>query len=147
MPTVSLKTSIRNPLWFLLLLSSVVVGCGDNECSSHIGVTNFTIEPNSAEYSGLNNVGGYEYCYGGYAGVVVIRTSYNQFVAYERACPMDDSSRVSVSAEWGSSILECPTCHSAFIVEADGMPVDGSATNCPLYQYATDYDGRALWIY
>ena len=110
-------------------------------------MTNFTIEPNSAYYSGLNNVGGYMYFTGGHRGVVVVRTAYDQFVAYERTCPADSTSRVEISEEFGSSVLECPDCHSCFSVYADGVPLDGSATPCPLYQYSTSYSGGQLWVY
>lgn len=87
------------------------------------------------------------YFTGGYLGVVVVRTSYNSFVAFERACPEDNATQVVISEEWGSSILQCPKCGSCFIVEADGMPMDGSVTSCPLYQYSTHYSGGVLSIY
>lgn len=112
-----------------------------------IGLTNFKIEPNAAYYSGLNNVGGYMYLTGGHRGVVVVRQAYDQFVAYERTCPADSTSAVKVSDEWGSAILECPQCKTRFIVDADGMPMDGGATSCPLYQYSTSYSGGVLWVY
>ncbi len=133
---------------FVLLLASINVACErDGQCSVSIGSTNFTIEPNSAYYYGLNNVGGYMYLTGGHRGVVVVRTAYDRFVAYERTCPDDNTSAVVVSGDWGSAILECPECHSCFIVEAEGMPLEGSATSCPLYQYSTMYSGGILYVY
>jgi len=135
-------------LFPLLLLAALLVGsCGRNECSVSIGATNFSIEPNSAAYYGLNNPGGYMYFSGGHRGVVIIRLSYDSFVAYERTCPDDNKTPVSVSQEWGSSVLECPSCHSRFLVEGEGMPLDGSATACPLYQYSASYSGGVLWVF
>ena len=119
----------------LLLFSALGVACErDGQCSVSIGSANFTIEPNTAYYYGLNNVGGYMYFTGGHRGVIVVRTAYDHFIAFERTCPEDNTSAVVVSDDWGSSILECPSCHSRFIVEADGMPLEGSVTPCPLYQ-------------
>lgn len=131
-----------------LLLFLVVAGCGkDNKCEVHMGETNFTIEPDSARYPGLNNVGGYMYFTGGYRGVVVVRIAYDQFVAFERTCPEDNVSVVEVSEEWGSQLLVCPECGSRFIVAADGIPADGSATPCSLAQYSTSYSGGSLMVY
>ena len=132
------------PFLFIVLVAS----CGrENRCTVPIGMTNFQIEPNAAYYSGLNNVGGYIYLTGGHRGVVVIRTAYDQFVAYERTCPADSATAVQISEEFGSSVLECPVCHSCFLTFADGMPMDGSATSCPLYQYSTTYSSGLLYVY
>lgn len=135
--------------YLLLALSTIALtSCGrEQRCNVPIGMTNFTIEPNSAYYSGLNNVGGYMYLTGGHRGVVVIRTAYDQFVAYERTCPADSTSAVEVTSDWGSSILECPKCHTLFVVNADGYPMDDGATACPLYQYSTAYSGGVLSVY
>ena len=137
---------MRKLFFFVFVFVFVLSSCKGKECNVPIGVTNFRVEPNSAYYSGLNNVGGYMYFTGGYNGVVVVRTGYYSFVAYERACPAD-TGQVKVSDDWGSSILQCPKCGSCFIVEADGTPMDGSATPCALYQYSTHYSGGVLEVY
>lgn len=131
-----------------VLIAFLSVACGrGNYCKISIGTTGFHVEPNSAQYPGLNNVGGYQYLTGGHLGVVIVRTAYNDFVCYERTCPCNDSSQVAVSPIWGSAILECPNCHSLFSVYNDGMPMDGSATTCNLFQYSTTFDGTKLYVY
>lgn len=136
-------THIVAMLGFLWFLS----GCGKNEnCAWTIGLTDFSIDPNSALYSGLNVVGGHMYLTGGARGVIVVRTAYDHFVAFECSCPLDGAA-VEITADWGASLLECPECHSLFIAETDGMPMDGSATTCPLYQYNTSYNGGILYVY
>lgn len=97
------------------------------------------------QYPNLTGGNGYEYIVGGYQGVVVIRTSLEQYVAYERTCPHDHG-RLSVSGDYGTAVLECPECHSCFNAFADGMPIDGSQTSCPLYQYSTHYASGILYI-
>ena len=136
--------SSRIPLLLLFLLLSA---CGKNDCHVTIGETNFSIRPNEAEYYGLNNPGGYLYLTGGHRGIVVVRLAYDRFVAFERTCPEDNSTPVEISSDWGSSLLECPQCHSCFVVENDGIPLDDAATSCPLYQYNTIYSGGELWVY
>ncbi|MBP5189919.1 MAG: hypothetical protein J6031_03270 [Bacteroidales bacterium] len=140
----------RSILYFPLaaLLILLLASCGkDNRCYVPIGMTNFTIEPNSAYYSGLNVVGGYMYFTGGHRGVIVVRTTYDHFAAYERTCPADSTTAVNISEEYGSAVLECPKCHTLYVVDADGYPMDGGATTCPLYQYSTTYSGGQLWVY
>lgn len=146
MPTSRIQN--LRPSRLLLLALVLLAACGKEvACDVPIGLTNFTIDPNSALYSGLNNVGGYMYLTGGYRGVIVVRTARDQFVAFERACPEDGTSAVEVSDDWGCALLECPTCHSCFITESDGLPMEGSVTACPLYQYGTTYSGGLLYVY
>ncbi len=141
----------RRSLLFLLALATcwlLPIGCnrGDH-CRVPIGEANFTIQPNNAAYSGLNNPGGYNYFYGGHRGIVVVRTFLDEFVAYERTCPLDTNTQLFVSDSIGAAVLECPRCLSRFSTYSDGMPLDGSATTCCLYQYSTHYDGTNLTIY
>lgn len=86
------------------------------------------------------------YLTGGYHGVIVIRTAIDQFVAFERACPLDGAA-VETTDDWGADLLECPECHSVFLTGSDGMPMDGSDTHCPLFQYSTTYSGGILYVY
>ena len=123
---------------FLLCLSC------KNEEEAPVGYVNFTIDPNSPMYSNLNTVGGYEYLVGGYRGVVVFRYSWDEFFAYERACPKDNEAAVVVDTA-SSVILICPKCGSKFIY-TDGTPVEGPAKS-PLRSYSTHYDGNVLHVY
>lgn len=132
----------------LALFVFAALSCGKEErCGVPIGITNFTIEPNSAYYSGLNNVGGYMYLTGGHRGVIVVRTAYDHFVAFERTCPADSTTAVVAAEDWGGTLLECPECHTLFNAYADGYPIDGGATACPLHQYSTSYTNGELWVY
>ena len=125
----------------------VVTGCQKTErCKVSIGDARFHIEPNSAAYGNLNSVGGYEYFVGGHRGVVVVRMGINDFAAYERTCPEDNTTAVEVSDDWGSTVLECPVCGSRFNDYGNGEPLTGSATSCCLYEYYCHYDGRTLYM-
>lgn len=127
----------------LLLLISA---CNPDRCKTPFGEGG-TIDVTMPDYSPLSHVGGAMSIGGiGRKGVHVTRTSYSEFVAFEMTCPNDHDVRLQADAEWGNSILTCPTCGSRFNA-LDGMPFDGSATPCPLYQYSTAFDGRVLSIY
>lgn len=119
----------------------------ENRCNTPIGAANCTVDPNSPLYNRLNNVGGFEYLVGGNHGIFVLRTSLNDFVAYERTCPHDHDGVVEVVDGWDGAVLQCPVCGSRFNTYADGVPLDGSTTSCPLYQYGATYDASMLYIY
>ncbi len=140
---------MTNRVLFVFLAGILLLcGCKDQErCNTPIGDARCTIEPDSPLYHSLNTVGGYEYLIGGYRGLVVIRTALNDFICFERACPACHEVAVEASSDWGASVLECPQCGSRFSSYTDGIPLDGSATRCPLNQYSTTFDGRSLHIY
>lgn len=127
-------------------LALLLSGCGkERACNIPIGEASCQIDPNSPYYSGINNCDGYEYIVGGHNGIVVIRTGWSDFVAYERTCPAD-TARLEINEEYGNIVLECPQCHSRFNTFADGCPLEGSTTSCFLYRYRTYYDGSLLYI-
>lgn len=136
----------------LSCLVLIVCSCGKySNCLYYTGDARFQVDPNSAATPGLNTVWGYEYFTGGHRGVVVIRTAYNEFLAFERTCTCDSNSAVVVSHDWGTQILECPLCGSLYSVNNYGYPVDDSENNnttqCPLYQYSTRFNGGTLYVY
>lgn len=131
----------------LALLALLWLASCDKEkrCYVPIGDATCQLDPNSPLYAGLNSCDGYEYLVGGYNGIVVIRTGWNDFVAYERSCPVD-TGRLEISPDNGNLILQCPKCGSRFSTFAGGAPVTGNTSPCYLYQYGTYYDGRILYI-
>ena len=130
----------------LLLAASALCGCGkDHYCDVPIGDATCQIDPNSPLYPGLNTMTGYEYLIGGYQGMVVVRTGWNEFMAYECTCPHDHG-RLAMDKDYGNLVLRCPLCGSGFSTFGDGFPLDGSLTSCPLYHYNTYYDGAILYI-
>ena len=97
------------------------------------------------QYPNLIGGHGYEYLVGGYQGLVVIRLGLEEYTTYERTCP-HDYGRLEVSKDYGNTVLECPKCHSQFNAFADGLPLEGSQTSCPLYRYSTHYASGILYI-
>lgn len=130
----------------LLSVTALLCGCSkERMCHVPVGDATCQIEPDSPLYPGLNSTSGYEYLYGGYQGIVVIRTGWRDFVAYERTCP-HDKGVLRMAPDYGNMVLECPDCGSRFSTFAEGTPVEGSVTSCSLYKYATYFDGRILYI-
>ncbi len=101
-----------------------------------MGATDFRIDLRDARNLNLATSGGWEYYTGGYNGVVVFNQGWN-FVAFERACPINHNCKVEVTSSF--SILTCPCCNSQFI-NTDGSPIQGEARSS-LRQYIARYDG------
>ncbi len=140
-----------------MLMSVLTISCKkDSTCGVPHGIGG-TIDLSLPQYYSLGTVGGgmmieqdADSIYMGHRGIYVVRTSaQSEFLAFECSCPKDHDVAVRPVDGWGSSLLQCPRCNSIFSLYADGSPVEGSATPCSLYQYATvmDNDGYHLHIY
>ena len=131
----------------LALLALLCLASCDKEvrCRVPIGDATCQLDPDSPLYPGLNTCDGYEYLIGGYNGIVVIRTGWETFVAYERSCP-NDTARLEILPEYGNLVLVCPECGSRFSTFADGAPIDGNKTPCYLWKYGAYYDGSLLYL-
>ncbi len=132
------------------LSASIATSCGVDKCDTPFG-DGCTIDIN--RYSDLSNVGGAtvishddSYFPVGYHGIIVHRTTYSSFVAFECTCTKDHEVRLQSAEGWDNAIMVCPACGSMFETEY-GNPIDGSAAVCPLYEYNTSFDGRMLSIY
>lgn len=140
---------MQNKLYFLsiLFLLPVLVCCDpEHRCSVPIGDASCCIEPNSPLYYELNHTGGYEYLTGGAHGLVVVRTTINEFAVFERTCPLCHDTIVYADLNWGGAIMSCPRCNTRFSTYNNGYPLDDGATECPLFQYSATYDGVFLYI-
>lgn len=129
---------------FCFALSAlVVVSCGGDRCDTPFGEGG-TFDIN--QFGELSNVGGSVVINRGHKGILVRRTTYSSFVAFECTCTKDHEVRLQSAEGWDNAIMVCPTCGSMFETEY-GNPIDGSAAVCPLYEYNTSFDGRMLSIY
>jgi len=125
-----------------------MTGCKKEEQPTDIPYVyvNFSLNPNSTEYINLNVVNGWETVTGGYQGILIFRSSINEFVAFERACPYDPLTQgAQIRVETSGITCYCPICKSKYIM-TDGTPFEGPS-HFPLKQYTATYDGYLLYIY
>jgi len=143
MNTFSKKMKFRIILFSLPLL---LIGCKyEHETIPYVNV-NFTIYPDDVTYAPLNHTGGYMYFTGGVNGVVVYRVNFENFVAYDRACPYDWTDSDSwICVDESGLILQDSCCSSQFNI-LDGTVISGPAY-LPLKFYRTTYDGRRLRVH
>lgn len=117
----------------------------DNVCNTPFG-EGATIDINMPDFAALQSVGGTVTVNRGYKGIFVRRVSYGEFVAFECACPNDHEERLMPLEGWDGAVLECTVCGSKYETNY-GQPLEGAASGCPLYEYATHFDGYNLTIY
>ncbi|MEN8118718.1 MAG: hypothetical protein ABFS35_00115 [Bacteroidota bacterium] len=127
----------------LIFLSLFLIGlfstCENNNPVPKVYV-NFTIYINPS-YLPLNTVGGSVYIpYEGNKGIIVTRSSFEKFSAYDATCTYDPEH------EWGKVVIESSgisakdtVCGSQFSLVLDGMVTNGPA-GLSLMQYAVDYN-------
>ncbi|MDP2422752.1 MAG: Rieske 2Fe-2S domain-containing protein [Bacteroidales bacterium] len=120
----------------------------DDENEIPFTPTNIYIDPNSTINWELNSPGGWIYLSNTAPskGIIVYRSSMDDFMAFERTCshdPREPAARVVV--ESSSITAACPVCSSKFIL-LDGSPFSGPARR-PLKQYRTSYNGATLHIF
>lgn len=72
-----------------------------------------------------------DYCFTGFGGVLLACTAHSDYVAYDLACPVEHSQKVTVAIDPETNFAVCPKCRSVYDVfqlqEAPGYPVSGPA--------------------
>jgi len=103
-----------------------------------------TINLNNYQYQALGVVGGFVYLNAGVRGIIIYRSSANEYLAIERNCtfqPMDPCADVKVDESTLFLIDTC--CNSTF--DFNGFPTGGPAT-IPLRQYKATLNENYLTI-
>lgn len=132
--------------FFILPLFLLLVACNkttDNGIPYY--QVNLTIHTTDPSFVNLSVVGGWEYISGGSKGILLYRSSNDEFKAYDRHCtfqPSDACSRVAVDSTQIAAVDSC--CGSSFLI-IDGSILNGPAVS-PLKQYQTSFDGSVLRI-
>ena len=131
-------------LIYIILLSNIALffSCDENKNPIPIVPVDFYIDLKLPDYYNLQSVGGYVYVTGGVNGILIYRSSADEFRAYERTCPYDpDCGRVSVD-ERNFVAVDTVCCKSEFSLLLDGAVSQGPA-QYPLKQYTCIYDQNA----
>ena len=135
----------------LSILLIIIISSG-NSCKKkdYANIPNVYVEINiditSTIYMELNHVGGWLYLTGGYKGILVYRSSFDEFMTFERCCTYDadiDIARIEVDPS--DVIAVDNNCGSKFLM-LDGSIISGPAT-VPLKRYRNHFGGVYLHIY
>jgi hypothetical protein len=133
-------------------------GCKKGNENPPLGYVNISIQPNSTIYQELNIIGGWRYLdesdgvFPPSRGLIVYRSTTDQFMAYDRTPPYKPDSCCNANNQCTKLIVgdEYPfvvdTCTGSRYLIIDGSPSQGPS-NTFLYTYITEYDGYTLYIH
>ncbi|MCI5058988.1 MAG: hypothetical protein MRY83_22935 [Flavobacteriales bacterium] len=128
-----------------ILCLSILLGVANWSCNKDdidaipLVAVDLTLFLNDPEYINLSTVTGWEYIQGGSMGIIVYRSSIDEFVAFERHSPVDPQNACAVIVDSASFLIADP-CSDATFLLLDGSVVSGSNAQ-PLKQYQTYFDG------
>lgn len=132
---------------YLLIFSLLMISaCDDKAANDGIPqvIVNEILNLNNYQYQALGVIGGYVYLNAGVRGIILYRSSSNEYLAIEQNCtfqPMDPCANVSVDKSTLFLIDTC--CNSTF--DFNGFPTGGPATY-PLRLYSTSVNQNFLTI-
>lgn len=132
---------------FFLLLSLFPLSCQRN--NEQVPYTYVNIEINLAypQFSDLQSVGNYVFVTGGIQGIVIYRSSYDEFAAYDRASPSTPdnyNARVVSTQEFG--IVQDTVNDVKYSLIYDGMVV-GNGKAEPLQKYEAYFNEISNMVY
>lgn len=131
----------------LILVATLLVAasCGKNTCHVPIGDARGDIGLLNPDAYNLLHAGGSVFAHGGNLGMWVVNTGLG-YVVFEATCPNCQNCAVDTLSGW-AGLMQCPQCESKFNAYADGYPLNGSASVCPLHQYSCMQEGNVIHIY
>lgn len=133
--TIPTLKSVARIVLLLLILS----GCrGENNDIVPNVLVDLTLNLNNPSYQPVTVVGGHLFIPGqAYRGIVLFRSSLNEFKAFDMACTyMPSQSCHTIGLDSATSLLQCGCCTSRFNFE--GQLLQGPAS-LPLKAYRTLY--------
>jgi len=84
--------------------------------------------------------------FGGVGGLIVYKESEDNYMVFDAACTYDYIDTCNVkSSESFQELMECPCCHSSFLLSSEGNVFQGPA-KYPLVQYQSFLDGAVLRV-
>ena len=96
--------------------------------------------------SATNNWGSDAAGYGG-NGIIVYRSTMDEFYAYDRTCPYDFAvNGKSIKVNIDGIFAVCPECRTTYALPSFGTPYSGVG-RYPLKNYKTSFDGQTVRVW
>jgi nitrite reductase/ring-hydroxylating ferredoxin subunit len=141
--------SYFRPLATLFLCAAICVATScKKERPSGVPLTplDISINVNNPSYADIAVPGGWIYLSGGSMGLIVYRSSPNDFVAMDRHCPYRSAELCRVFVDDSEIIAKDTACCGSRFLVSDGSVVEGPAA-LGLQRYNTSFNGTTLRIY
>ncbi len=137
-----------NLYWIFVLICLNFFSCGHEESPVPDLWVDFQVNINNAEYSALQNPGGWVYISGGYNGIFLYNFNNQTYYAYDRACTADIGHAPLVYDEKRHELHHADStanCNSRYSVLLHGAVTHGDA-KYPLREYKVIYLGTRLRV-
>jgi nitrite reductase/ring-hydroxylating ferredoxin subunit len=137
----------RNALMFLMAFGLLFTSCKREERGGvPITPIDISINVNNPAYADLAVPGGWLYLTGGSMGILVVRSTPETFVAFDRHCPYRTADLCRVSVDESELIARDTTCCGSAFLILDGSVAEGPAA-LNLQRYNTSFNGTTLRIF
>ncbi|NDW12602.1 hypothetical protein D0T50_06820 [Bacteroides sp. 214] len=141
-------------LLLIISLCAFVASCSDSYDSSIPNVRiNFSCSLLQSPYYKIQTQGMFipvtkdsHYLPLGYGGLIIGRSIYGDYIAYDAACPVEADRKVSVTViEDGIGRATCPKCGTRYNLSGGGHPEEGGGTEY-LKRYTVSVSGTTLKV-
>ncbi|MGY6562537.1 MAG: hypothetical protein ACXITV_10555 [Luteibaculaceae bacterium] len=118
----------------------LVIGCDNKMSQNELGViVDFVIDLSLPQFFELSTVGGVSFVTGGFQGIIIRRNTPDEFVAFDRQCPVDPEAICRLMVDPSGLFASNPECCSATFTLFDGNITDGVSPR-GMYRYNTFYN-------
>ena len=73
-------------------------------------------------------------------GIIVYNAAGGSFYAFDATCPYDLPEINGVIPTTTEGVVECPKCHSRYVLSGSGMPTTKGPASYPLHEYNAFYN-------
>jgi hypothetical protein len=128
---------------FLIGISTFIFSCRKSTNHPIPSIPfDITINTSLPSYNSLQGVGGWTYVTGGVQGIVVYRKSSDEFVAFDRQSPVQQTTcKKPLTTNTDNFLQLDDSCSNAKFSLFDGSPISGSEFG--LRQYQTQWNGSS----
>jgi len=129
---------------FLIGISTFIFSCRKSTNHPIPSIPfDITINTSLPSYNSLQGVGGWTYVTGGVQGIVVYRKSSDEFVAFDRQSPVQQTTcKKPLTTNIDNFLQLEDSCSNAKFSLFDGSPISGSEFG--LRQYQTQWNGSSI---
>ena len=130
-------------IFFIIGFSSFIFSCKKSTNHPIPSIPfDITINTSLPSYNSLQGVGGWTYVTGGVQGIIVYRKSSDEFVAFDRQSPAQQTACKKPLTNNTDNFLQLEdSCSNAKFSLFDGSPISGSEFG--LRQYQTQWNGSS----
>jgi hypothetical protein len=133
-----------NILFFFLIFIFFSCKTKQEENISDVPV-NFTIDINDPLYREIRTIGNSITVIGGHAGIVIYRFSQDEFIAFDRLCPVEKKTSCQIQPTDDDLFYTCECCNTPYLmIDGTGQSKNDTVfagTGKFLKEYRTYYDG------